>query len=83
MTGLDNLAQKISEISGVPPRDVRETWEKVKQNRAQLDACDRHNFNIDLHPEKTTGKRWRCANCGGEVNSENKHWYELGIQHSR
>ena len=81
MTGFDNLAQRMSEISGVPPRDIKETWEKVKQNKTLLNKCDRHSFDIDLRPERTTANRWKCINCEGEVNSENKYWYELGVKH--
>ncbi|HEY9610580.1 hypothetical protein [Allocoleopsis sp.] len=82
MSEIDNIAQKLSEISGVPSRDIQQTWARVKQNGAILDGCGRHDFSIDLRPEKVAGKRWKCANCGGEVNSENKYWYELGLEHN-
>lgn len=83
MTGFDKLTQKMSEISGLPPKDINQAWEKIKANRELLDGCACHNFSIDLLPDKTMGKRWKCTRCGGEVNSENKYWYELGIEHSK
>lgn len=83
MTGFDKLTQEMSKISGLQQRDIKQTWEKVKVNRELLDGCEYHNFSIDLLPEKAMGKRWRCTNCEGEVNSENKYWYELGIKHRK
>lgn len=46
-----------------------------------LKACSRHSFDIDLNKERVAGKRWKCSNCGGEVDEIKKSWYEKGLEH--
>ena len=58
-------------------------WRDVQGNRRILDACQHHDFSIDLSPTRTIGKQWQCCNCGGHVDSMAKHWFEVGIAHGR
>lgn len=53
--------------------------EFMNDNYANLINCRRHNFSIDATPEKPFHKTWKCENCGGEVSSTAKRWFELGI----
>lgn len=63
--------------------NYNELWKQVKENSKTLEACPGHNFSIDVTPEKPIGKRWKCENCGGEVDSPAKAWYEKGRKHER
>lgn len=45
-----------------------EIWKSVKENRAKLDACKRHNFTINNVPMEL-GAKVKCNVCGG--------WLEL------
>lgn len=69
MTELKDYAKRLSE--------------QVKKNRETLMNCKQHDFSIDLTPERVLGKRWKCAECGGEVEGSEKHWYELGLKHGK
>ena len=60
--------------------DGKEILEQVKSNRAKLDSCIGHKFVGD------TGKvfhKFKCSNCGGEVDAVAKSWYERGQAHER
>ena len=58
-------------------------WEKVKENRDKLKSCNRHEFSIDLDPEMILGKKWKCKNCLGTLDTVNKSWYEKGLTHGK
>lgn len=53
----------------------------VRANHAKLQACPRHYF-VDTG-RRRIGPLYECRNCGGEVNSEKVHWYELGLKHGQ
>lgn len=65
---------------------------EIKANSAKLDACILHDFSICLdrvtkkpidnpEPKQMFGAKWRCKNCGGDVDAMAKRWYNLGLQH--
>lgn len=58
-----------------------EIMSEVVENMRKLDSCSKHNFTIDLHPDRKIGKRWSCENCGGEVDHSAVIWYEKGLEH--
>lgn len=62
--------------------EARELWHRARYNAEALARCKRHAFSRDLSPGLTFGKRWQCTRCGGEVNSNEKFWYENGIRHA-
>lgn len=73
---------RLSKLSGIPKPEMVSIAEHVKANLAALDACPGpHEFAIDATPDRTIGKRWRCAKCGGEVDFGAKLWYEKGLAH--
>lgn len=68
----------LSNVSGLSKDTIYDIAKKVKENQARLEACKYHNFQLT---EKQG--RYKCTNCNGEVDSINKSWYELGIEHGR
>lgn len=72
----------LSQLTGIPRQEMVSIAEHVKANLAALDACPGpHEFTVDTTPDRTIGKRWRCAKCGGEVDCGVKMWYERGLAH--
>ena len=63
--------------------EVMKIWNRVRENSKKLEGCTRHDFSIDNTPEKPLLKKFKCTNCGGEVDSQYKKWYELGIEHAK
>lgn len=63
------------------PLDAKEIFQQVKENSNKLNSCSRHDFSIDTTPDKKFGKRYKCVNCGGEIDSIEKYWYEKGLEH--
>lgn len=62
--------------------EARELWDRVVRNENALKTCKRHAFVRDVTPDRTFSKKWQCSRCGGEVNSTQKWWYELGLEHA-
>ena len=56
--------------------DFEKIWNKVQENRKLLDSCSKHDFSI-----KAEHGRYRCKNCGGDVDVSAKIWYETGLKH--
>ena len=57
-------------------------WLQVRKNHQKLDGCQRHDFSIDLNPERPMGKKYQCTRCGGWVDVTEKNWYEKGLAHA-
>jgi len=72
--GTYNGAAVLSDLSGIPQDGVRQIFEQVKANHAKLNACPFHDFA----PLGGPRKRYRCQNCGGEVDFHAYHWHEQG-----
>ena len=53
---------------------------EIKENRTKLDACSKHNFSIDITPNRTINKKFRCISCDGIVSVQEKLWYEKGLK---
>lgn len=77
--GLNSL-NTLAELSGIKTDDLRAIAEQVKKNHAALNACGGHAFAA-IKPGVMMTK-YRCANCGGEVDHHAFHWYELGRTHA-
>lgn len=58
-------------------------WEEVKENCSKLRSCNKHDFSIDITPDRTFGKKWQCANCKGTVDNLIKYWFELGYKQAK
>ena len=72
----------LSEISGIPKKEIDKIWKEVKENKKLLDSCDFHSFSIEVKPNVGIS-RWQCVNCKGVVSNQDKNWYQLGIIHER
>jgi hypothetical protein len=68
--------------------DIKALRIELEANRALLDRCAQHDFNlpIDRHtkqpiPEWVFGCYWKCSVCGGWVDTTARNWYAKGVQH--
>jgi hypothetical protein len=75
--GLEALHQ----VSGLSKDEVKNIWLKIKENSKKLEACPKHDFSIDLEPNKKFNKKYQCTCCGGTVYDQAKYWYEKGFGH--
>ena len=81
-----NGAEVLSRISGLSKEEVLASFERAKANAAALAACAGPHVFVLLPPENAKQKvfaRYRCATCGGEVESRELAWYERGLAHGR
>lgn len=76
--GTYNGVGVMSELTGLPRTTVQELADKARENIARLNACERHQFE-PIGPVQPLRTRYRCAKCGGEVDSHARHWYERGL----
>lgn len=65
--------------------DHQRIWEEVKANHAKLDGCPGpHDFQpCESIRGTAVPRRYRCAICGGEVDTINRRWYQRGLDHAR
>lgn len=63
-------------------QELREATALAKENAAKLRPCEYHVF-IDATPEVVLGKRYRCKNCGGEIDSHAHYWFRIGYTQGR
>lgn len=61
------------------PEESRALFEQVKANRAKLDACQKHHFNIGDPPYRF-GAKFTCTNCGGEMDAVQAFRYCQGFK---
>jgi hypothetical protein len=63
--------------------DLNNIWNNARKNQQILKACEFHQFSIPVKNELNPSciRKYKCVNCGGEIFTENKYWYELGMQH--
>ena len=80
--GTYNGLAVMAEVTGLPRRAVDEVYEQVKANSEMLRTCPRHDFSPIL-PLRALGQRYRCIECGGEVDSSAHHWYQVGLRMGR
>jgi len=62
--------------------DVRKAWEQAQKNAEALERCSLHEF-VDITPDRTIGKKHRCVNCDGELNSVAVRFYQQGLAHGQ
>ena len=79
MTSLEDIGQAV----GLKPGETTSILAEVRQNRAKLSACTRHQFRRSEHPDGIMiNKRFTCANCGGTMNGEKITYYAEGVVHA-
>lgn len=76
---MSNSLDTLSRLTGIQRTEMDKIVVEVKANQAKLVACRRHAFVVIGEPRYNA--RYRCANCGGEVDSSARFWYEEGRKH--
>ncbi len=61
---------------------MRRLLDAIIANNNVLEECSRHSFDIDIS-KRVADKRWKCSNCGGELDDSRKSWYEKGLEHGK
>lgn len=61
-------------------QEVDSLWKQVQENHRKLETCMKHDFSIDITPQRPYNKRWMCSHCHGEVDTSAKSWYEQGLR---
>lgn len=55
-----------------------------KLNRELLEVCPGvHDFSVELKGSIRSRDKYECSICGGEVDRQEKIWYEKGVEHGR
>ena len=67
----------LSSLTGLPRAEVESLAAQVKANHARLNDCAWHEFHPIAGRDRLR-KRYRCARCGGEVDSHAYYWHEQG-----
>lgn len=76
--GTYNGVKVLSELSGLPEKEMKSLWQQVQENSAKLSACQYHDFAIDTENKTMTREQYVCKNCGGTVNASMYRWHEIG-----
>lgn len=61
--------------------DVKALVAEVQENQTRIQGCVGPHAFEDATPDRKIGKTYRCAKCGGAVNSQAFYWYQTGLQH--
>ncbi len=70
-------------VSGLGTDEARKIFEQVKTNHARLEGCaGPHVFVEHRHVGKLV-REYRCALCGGTLDSINVGWYRRGLEHGQ
>ncbi len=75
--GTYNGITAIADLSGLSRRSVFQIAADVKANHALLDACPYHEFSPIL-PRAVVNQRYRCIECGGEIDYHGWYWHQKG-----
>lgn len=67
----------MADLTGLSRLSVAEIAEQVRANHELLESCGYHEFSPIL-PLKPMRQRYRCINCGGEVDHTAWYWHEKG-----
>ena len=81
--------QQVGEKLGFAADATNKIMADIKANTDKLNSCTGHAFTIpfDRLTKKeisvpNLGCRWRCSNCGGEVDATARIWYNKGVEHA-
>lgn len=77
---MSDSLDKLSQATGLTRSTMLEVLAEVKANSAKLDACPRHDFEPVPGARVVFGQpdRYRCRQCGGEVDRHAYYWHEQG-----
>lgn len=77
--GTYNGVGVMAELTGLSRQSIAAVAEQVKENQARLRSCPHHEFSPIL-PRRLLGQRYRCIECGGEVDAHAYHWFQEGLR---
>lgn len=65
------------------PAETKALVEQIRENLDKLDRCaGPHAFESLPNPGRSLlARRYRCANCEGEVDVTAHRWYQRGLAH--
>lgn len=75
--GTYNGVGVMADLTGLSRKTIQEIAEEAKANQARLASCPYHDFSPIL-PRRTLGQKYRCIECGGEVDAHAYHWFQEG-----
>lgn len=79
-----NLFEQMEKITGISQETQKQIFENVRINHKRLESCEHHDFLIEIPCEHSKYRsKYQCTHCKGIVDSQEKHWYELGLLHAR
>jgi hypothetical protein len=78
--GTYNGIRALSQMTGVSESKVAEIARIARENVQRLASCSIHAFE-PVGPVAPLRTRYRCAACGGEVDSSAYRWYQQGRAH--
>jgi hypothetical protein len=67
-------------VTGMPRDEIVKLAQIARENVAKLSVCTGHAFEA-IGPIQPLRTRYRCANCGGDVDSSAYRWYTQGRAH--
>jgi hypothetical protein len=78
--GTYNGIKAMSELTGMSESKVADIARIARENVQRLSSCSIHAFE-PVGPVAPLRTRYRCAACGGEVDSSAYRWYMQGRAH--
>ena len=71
----------LSKLTGMSREKMKEMFEVIKANREKISKCKMHDFSVQVFVAGRLTSRYRCSQCGGEVDITYKLAYEEGVKH--
>lgn len=75
-----NVLEKLEKLIGISRQEQLNIMEQVRENKRILSTCNLHDFSIEV-PQPHNLPKYKCKNCGGIVDYNQKLWYEAGLNH--
>lgn len=76
--GTYNGVTALSELSGLPVKDLKEIIAEVQANQSILNGCQYHEFELHEQRALVSTSKFRCIHCGGIIKGDQYRWHELG-----
>ncbi len=70
-----DAVQFLSDISGVPRKEVSAIWVEVQENQRKLNSCKKHRFEGGA---AKMGQKFGCLECGGTLGLTDIGYYVKG-----
>jgi hypothetical protein len=67
----------MADLTGLSRQSMADLAAEVKANSERLNSCPYHEF-APILPRVPLNQRYRCIECGGEINSSEWYWHQEG-----